>query len=97
MTYFANAREMKTNAAKLLGGPIAFAAAYAAVHAWMAPPSLHDQLVTSITQAKQALPMKLDDITTLTDEQVDGLKVTYVYQLDVPQVDAEGAAALREA
>jgi hypothetical protein len=61
---------------KVLAGPIAFAAAYYAVHTYTASPSIHDQLVKAVAVAKQSLPTKLDDMTTLTDERVDGLKWT---------------------
>lgn len=85
MTYFASA-------VKVLAGPIAFAAAYYAVHTYMASPSIHDQLVKAVAVAKQSLPMKLDDVTTLTDERVDGLTWTYVNEVTVDPAAVDNSA-----
>jgi hypothetical protein len=52
------------------------------------PTAIHDKLVQGAAQAKASFPQKLDDITTQTAMLVDGMMVTYVYDLDGVITDA---------
>jgi hypothetical protein len=52
------------------------------------PAAIHDELVQGAAQAKASFPRKLDDITTQTAMLVDGMTVTYVYDLNSVITDA---------
>jgi clan AA aspartic protease (TIGR02281 family) len=43
---------------------------------------LGDQLAQGVSNDTASLPKKIDDITTLTAERLDGLQMTYVYELN---------------
>jgi hypothetical protein len=74
--------------AEISTGAIAFVIGSMAVHAWTAPAPVHDQLVEAANTAKHALPVKVDDVTTLKDERVDGKRFVYVYEVSIDSIDA---------
>ena len=99
MTYFASASEMKANAGKLLGissGTIAFVLGSIIVRTWMAPASVHDQLVASAATAKPGLPVKIDDTTTERDVRVEGNRIVYVYDVTFASMNTAAQSILTQ-
>jgi hypothetical protein len=71
-------------------GAVAFLTAAIVVYPFLTP--LRDQLAQEVNNDNASLPKKVDDITTLKAERVNGLQVTYVYELNGELSDSAQAS-----
>lgn len=63
-------------------GAAAFLVAYVVVYSWAPTRDMvHEQLVGAVSDANASMPKQINEVTTLTAERVEGLRLVYVYEL----------------
>ena len=72
---------------KIASGAGGFVAGHAIVTAMQ--PSVHDRLVEGTKTVRATLPKRVDDVTVLTDQHVEGNQLTFVYDTSADMANAD--------